>query len=153
YPPLYPPITHPQNPAIPREWLENVERELAGIHSYAGAIAGTLAAEGNVDFNRYRGNRNLTTIFPFSIPFSFGRAISSLRAPPQAPRFEADFTGTVFDSNTIAQAHGIPTSGAGGFVLTLDLEEFESLAVIIRWGVWITFFVGLMLLTNKLIRW
>ncbi|MCL2190350.1 MAG: hypothetical protein FWB87_16480, partial [Defluviitaleaceae bacterium] len=163
YPPLYPPITHPQNPAIPREWLENVERELAGIHSYAGAIAGTLAGE--VDLNLSASDVApyfWTTRFPFSIPFSYSRMIQSLWTTPQAPRFEFDFTGTILDAGRLSDRPSPPRvqenpvlahSGMSGAVLVIDLRDFERIAVYARWGIFIAFAFGLLKSTNMFIRW
>jgi len=80
---------------------------------------------------------DLTMVFPFCIPFDFGRAISSLQKEPKAPVYEIDFKGTKF----------------GDYKWRLDMAEFESMVVYVRWGIWITFFVGLIVTTHKFIKW
>lgn len=151
----------PDTPAIPQDWLDAIERDLAaGAAAGAAAAAGILALPyalgGTMQFYftpSTPGRNRITTIFPFSIPFSFGLAITTLRAPAVPPRFEADFSGTVLDGGTLASAHGIEGLNTGGFNLVIDFAWLENLAMVIRWTVWIGFFVGLMFLTNKVIRW
>jgi hypothetical protein len=129
---------------ITQQWLDMVDKRLREIREAAEAqtekiknIPGDIGGNMAFDFDGNRNRHRMTTVFPFSIPFSFGAAITSLRAPPQAPRFEIDFEGTIFE----------------GYVWVLDFEEFESIVVVVRWAVWIAFFIGLMMVTNKVIRW
>jgi hypothetical protein len=122
---------------ITQQWMDDVTRNLEDINTGVGALAAAVAVPTELNFRNETRERMITTVFPFSIPFSFGRAITSLRATPQAPRFEVNFSGTIF----------------GDYVWVLDMGMFESVAQVIRWAVWISFFVGLMLLTNKVIRW
>jgi len=113
------------------------------------AIVGT----GQIDTDRIR-NTDFTILFPFSIPFDFARAISSLRATPVAPRFEMDFSGTVLDGQYMASRHGVDPSIVGTTSsIVIDLGEFEQIAYVIRWVVWFGFFVGLMMATHKFIKW
>lgn len=76
-------------------------------------------------------------VFPFCIPFDLIRAVKSLAVEPKAPVFSMDFSGTMF----------------GEYKWELDLSDYESIAQIVRWIVWISFFVGLMFATRKLMKW
>jgi hypothetical protein len=139
-----------QNTATQNQSLDENLKELnRQVGNLPGAIAGQVVGDGNINFNTPSG---ITTVFPFSIPFSFSRAVMGLRAPPQAPRFEADFSGTIFDTRTLTQEYGMDGKGEN-FVWVLDMADFESVAAVIRWTVWISFFIGLMFVTNKVIRW
>lgn len=118
--------------------LNNV---LDGIKALPAIIAQTLSValvgDMALNFESMNNRTQLTTVFPFCIPFDLAHAIESLRVPPKAPTFGADFSGTIF----------------GNYQFRLDLSEYESIAQIIRWTVWISFFIGLLFITPKLIRW
>lgn len=77
-------------------------------------------------------------VFPFCIPFDFMRAIQSLAVAPNAPVFAMDFSGIEMFQ---------------GFVWELDMSDYESLARVVRWGVFFSFVVGLMFATRKLMKW
>jgi len=136
-------IVVPGFPAIPQDWLDAIQRDLAASAAAAAAAAAGVQAlpyamGGTMQFQFPVGNQNrITTIFPFSIPFSLARSITMLSAPATPPRFTADFNGTVFD----------------GFVLDIDFAWLENIAMVIRWTVWVGFFVGLMFATKKIIQW
>ena len=118
-------------PALMNQMINYIRAIPAAI---ALAVVGTM----QFDFSKIRNtNLDFATIFPFSIPFDFYLAINSLNVSPVIPVFEIDFSGTIF----------------GSTVFRLDFSDFEDIAQIIRWGIWISFFMGLMLVTNKLIRW
>ena len=108
-----------------------------GIQAIPAAVTSTLVGTMELDFSRLRTSQNVTTLFPFSIPFDYYRTIASLRVPPQVPVVEMDFSGTIF----------------GDYVWRLDMSEFEFIAEIVRWGVWIMFFIGLITATHKFIKW
>jgi len=121
------------------------------LRQLPAAIGNTMVGSMQFDFSN---DRNLSMLFPFSIPFDLYRMIGSLNVPAKAPRFEIDFEGTVFDVNYIADELNIPQSNLpGAFVMVLDMENFESVAQIIRWTVWLSFVVGLMFATSKVIKW
>jgi hypothetical protein len=107
------------------------------IKSLPQSIATAVVGTATIDYSPLKNNIDLTTVFPFCIPFDFIRAITSLQAAPQAPSFTIDFSGTVL----------------GDYIWELDMADFETPARVIRWGVWISFFIGLMIATQKFIKW
>jgi len=129
-------VAPPVNPPVD-EALGGI---LDAITALPGQLANTMVGTMELDFSRFQNTTSLTMLFPFSIPFDFVRAINSLRVPPKPPRFEIDFTGTVLAGNQEV-------------VWALDLSDFESIAQVVRWTVWISVFIGLMLATHKFIKW
>jgi hypothetical protein len=116
-------------------WLQETNQ---GIRDLPGRISSTLIGSGNFNFDN--NGVSLATIFPFSVPFSFGRMIESLSETPKAPRFEIDFAGTILDGNRLG-GRGVKKddeilvmSGMQGTKFVLDLEDFENIAIYIRWG-------------------
>lgn len=73
--------------------------------------------------------------FPFCIPFDIYKLFNILSAEPQAPHFQIPIT--IVD--------GEPVN------IDIDLSEWDWIAEIVRWFMWIIFVVGLLALTNKLI--
>lgn len=73
--------------------------------------------------------------FPFCIPFDIYKLFNILSAEPQAPQFQIPIT--IVD--------GEPVN------IDIDLSEWDWIAEIVRWFMWIIFVVGLLALTNKLI--
>jgi hypothetical protein len=88
----------------------------------------------------------LTTVFPFSIPFSFAAALSSLNAPPKTPRWEIDFSGTVLSGDYW-------DNSSQSSRIVIDMAEFETIAQVVRWGTFLSFAFGLMMATRKFITW
>jgi hypothetical protein len=128
-----------------------IEETNNNLRQLPAAIGNTMVGSMTFDFDN---DRNLTMVFPFSIPFDITRAIGSLRVPPQAPRFEIDFEGTIYDVNVLAAELGLPGGNLpDAFVMVLDMEYFDPVAQVIRWTVWLSFFVGLMYATSKVIKW
>jgi hypothetical protein len=113
----------------------------AGVQAAPATMANTMTATmvGTMQFDvtGFTTLPSLAQVFPFSIPFDLYNALAGLVRPGYAPRFEIDFTDTVF--------------GGGKFVL--DFAEFEGLAAIVRWGLFLSFVIGLMLSTKTLIQW
>ena len=118
--------------------LNNV---LDAIKSLSASISQTLSValvgDMTLNFDKVNNRVPLSNVFPFSIPWDLTNAVESLRVAPVAPSFSADFSGTVLD----------------GYSFELDLSEYDSVAQIIRWSVWIAFFIGLIVGTSKLIKW
>jgi hypothetical protein len=79
---------------------------------------------------------NLTTKFPFSIPWDVKNAITSLQATPTPPSWTINFDSRYFK---------------GGGNVVLDFSQFETLAAVSRWGILIMFNISLILLSKKLI--
>jgi hypothetical protein len=116
-----------------------------GVQALPLTIADSLAGFYDIQSNQ-RIRNPLTTVFPFSIPFSLAAAISSLNAPPKTPRWELDFTGTVLSGSYWGGSDE-------GSTIVIDLAELESVVRIIRWGLALTFGFGLLMLTRKMITW
>jgi hypothetical protein len=150
-----------------QEWEQEVGETLGGmagvlssvntgVNTIAHALTTGLIGDMNIRFDPSGGG--MTTKFPFSIPFDLARALSSLAAVPEAPRFEIDLSGTILDANRFGgqnQQDGgevFDESGMHGAVWVLDLSDFEGIAYVIRWSVWISFMVGLILITPKIFR-
>ena len=73
--------------------------------------------------------------FPFCLPFDIYTVYNLLSAPPIAPQFEIPFE----------------MEGYFDYSIEVDLSEFEMVATIVRWFLYIIFIIGLILVTNKLI--
>jgi len=154
------PIPQPPPGPLTQQWLDTMQTNVNEINQWmqnanqADREVGEQiitelqrlpeAIRGPMDFDFLKGGAGggggrpmWATVFPFSIPFAFGSAITSLNVPPQAPRFTVDFGGTIFE----------------GYVLDLNFDEFEQVATVIRWTVWLGFFIGLMFVTRKVIQW
>lgn len=78
----------------------------------------------------------VATRFPFSIPFDLVNSFSAFNVAPVAPKWKVDFPSTYF---------------TGGGTFDIDFAMFDSWAVIIRWGELLTFSVGLILISRKMI--
>ena len=111
---------------------------LNDIHTLPDTVSLALVGTMQFDFSKIQNSDlDFTAVFPFSIPFDFVLAITSLNIPPMTPTFEIDFSGTIF----------------GNTSFHLNFSDYENIAQAIHWGIWISFFIGLMFVTNKLIRW
>lgn len=73
--------------------------------------------------------------FPFCIPFDIYKLFNIFSAEPQAPHFQVPIT----------IVNGSPVN------IDIDLSEWNWIAEIVRWFLWIIFVVGLLAVTNKLI--
>lgn len=73
--------------------------------------------------------------FPFCLPFDIYTVFNLLSSPPVAPQFEIPFE----------------MEGYFEYSIDVDLSEFEMIASIVRWFLYIIFIIGLILVTNKLI--
>lgn len=73
--------------------------------------------------------------FPFCLPFDIYNVFNLLSAPPIAPQFDIPFE----------------MEGYFDYSIEVDLSEFEMVATIVRWFLYIIFIIGLILVTNKLI--
>lgn len=80
---------------------------------------------------------DLSSLFPFCIPFDLVHLISALDADPVAPEWEVPFK---------VPAYGID------YTFDLDLSVFDGAAKIFRLGETLLFILGLILLTRNLIK-
>lgn len=81
---------------------------------------------------------DLTMVFPFCLPFDLMRLFDALSAEPEAPCFHFPFV--------------VPSLGID-MVVDIDLAFLDSVMEIFRAGILITFIIGLIYSTSKLIRW
>lgn len=83
---------------------------------------------------------DLTGLFPFCIPFDIVRILSAFNAPAEAPHF--NWT--------------LPTGYQNGQVAyetyTIDLSQFDTVAQVVRVFEYISFVLGLAIITRDLIR-
>lgn len=79
----------------------------------------------------------LSEKFPFCVPFDLFRLVRALNAPPVAPRWEIPFPIASLDYEQ---------------EIVIDLGEFETLAVPIRWGLTLIFILGLLVVSRKMIQ-
>lgn len=83
---------------------------------------------------------DLRNLFPFCIPFDIVRILSAFNATPQAPHF----------------TFNLPTGYQGGVLsyttYSIDLAQFETVAQVVRVLEYISFVLGLALITRDLIR-
>ena len=77
----------------------------------------------------------ITKKFPFSIPWDLYNSIKNLAFPGKAPCWTWTFKTPV-----------------GTYPLKVDMKDWEPAAVISRWGLSLLFLIGLILLTNKVIK-
>lgn len=92
----------------------------------------------NIDFgdNPELVRTDLKMVFPFCIPFDLIDAIKLFNAPPKAPVFEIP----------------IPMGDVAHETITIDMEQFESLAQIFRIFMTIMFIMSLILITRQIIK-
>lgn len=76
-----------------------------------------------------------TQKFPFCLPYDLAKAFSGLFDTPEAPKFVLPFKiGNVINEE-----------------VTIDLEKYTPLAMIVRWGLSVLMVIGLILVSRKLI--
>ncbi|MDE7282846.1 MAG: hypothetical protein K2N85_04580 [Lachnospiraceae bacterium] len=92
--------------------------------------------ETDIDMNDYKVN--LTSVFPFCIPFDFITLLDVLDAEPVAPRFEFPVVIPALDYQE---------------TVIIDMSIFDEVAEIIRLCETISFIIFLMFATSKVIRW
>lgn len=92
--------------------------------------------ETDIDMNDYKVN--LTSVFPFCIPFDFITLLEVLDAEPVAPCFEFPVVIPALDYQE---------------TVIIDMSIFDEVAEIIRLCETISFIIFLMFATSKVIRW
>lgn len=113
------------------EKLTNIEAYLATI---AGAVAISETAEIPKGFEIDTPDI-ITDKFPFSLPYDIYHTFNLLSADPVAPSIHFP----------------IKMEGVFDFSIDVDLSEYNWIAEIVRWFLFIVFVIGLILATNKLI--
>jgi hypothetical protein len=118
--------------------LQNIEDEARSIPQRIGDVI--VGQPDNLDFSPLEDLRAVSGVFPFSIPWDLRNAFlamfgGSVAAAP-APVFEIDLTDTVLASK-----------------LKIDFAEYETMAIVVRWGIMGLFVIGLISATGRLIKW
>jgi len=122
-------------------WLQSLWGVMDNIWQWllnAGATIGTavIGSPSAINFDAFDMSI-ISTRFPFSVPWDLYFLIDGLSAPPQVPEFRADLSGTVL-------------APAGDLVISL--APFNSLRLVLRWGVFVGFTLFLILSTRNLVR-
>lgn len=79
----------------------------------------------------------ITKKFPFSIPWDLYNSVSNLSTTAKAPVFDIPFTATAVGVNT---------------TIHIDMAKFDPVATLARWGLSLLFLIGLIILTNRMIK-
>lgn len=79
----------------------------------------------------------ITRKFPFSIPWDLYNSIANLVSPGEAPIWKIPFKNEKLGFD---------------YSVTLDMSQYNTLAALMRWGLSLLFLMGLILVTNKLIK-
>lgn len=110
--------------------------QLEGINEGVGSISEALEVPTTSEAPAFKFD--LTTLFPFCIPFDIYRFVTMFSASPVAPHVQIPFN--------------IPAVGLQ-YTFDLDFSSFDSVASVLRSVELIAFCVGLAILTSKVIRW
>jgi hypothetical protein len=126
--------------ALPNGIIYLLQRILDFLATIADAIALAIVGTMVLDYSPLEELRAFNGVFPFSIPWDLRNAFLAMFggsvSPRPAPVFEIDLTDTVFNYNW-----------------KLEFSEYESMVVVIRWGIMGLFVAGLVMATSKLIQW
>ncbi len=112
--------------------------KLTSIEEQTKTIAEALTAEQDITADKKFDINTpsvITDKFPFSLPFDVYHVYNILSAEPVAPKF----------------TFPLKMDGVFDYSFEVDLSEYEWIAVIVRWLLFIIFIVGLIIVTNKLI--
>lgn len=101
--------------------------------------------DGNLNVKDFKMDKDLTTVFPFCIPFDVIRVFNVLKADPVAPIFEFDFTTLpVFDE--------VPEQYHDNMVFKLDMRDYDDFVKVVRVFVFLSFVLFLIIKTRDLVR-
>lgn len=101
--------------------------------------------DGNLNVKDFKMDKDLTTVFPFCIPFDLIRVFNVLKADPVAPIFEFDFTTLpVFDE--------VPEQYHDNMVFKLDMRDYDDFVKVVRVFVFLSFVLFLIIKTRDLVR-
>ena len=84
---------------------------------------------------------DLTTIFPFCIPFDLMKLLAVLDAEPETPVFDLKLPYLNADGQIVDN------------IYTIDFSSFDELMQIVRMGELLVFLIGLAIITSKVIKW
>jgi hypothetical protein len=106
-----------------------------GVQSIVDSIAGAPTVAVNFAPLTIAGS-TIATKFPFSIPFDLVNSVSALNVSGVAPHWQYTFPAGIYN-------------GTGS--IDIDFAQFEDWAKVVRWGMLISFSVGLILITRQII--
>ncbi len=93
-------------------------------------LIGDMVIETNTDSED--PDLDWSMVFPFCIPFDLARMFESLVSEGAPPRFEAEIMG---------------------YPWVIDFADYEFIRGTIRWALWLTFVICLMVMTSRVIKW
>lgn len=113
-------------------------KDIADINAAVQSIAESITAVQEITAEKDFDIDTPTTIidkFPFCLPFDVYNTFNLLSAQPVAPKFTLP----------------LKMEGVFDFSISVDFTEYEWIANIVRWLLYVVFILGLILATNKLI--
>ena len=138
------------DPAITDEPAVDVpEGSEAVAITNTAAIAASIAdtyGKGNINMNNFKIKKDLSTTFPFSLPWDIMRILKIFQADPVAPVFEFDFSG-YFPFNLV------PAEYKSNLVFRLDLSDFDTIIKVEKFFITMGYALFLITVTrSKMIR-
>jgi hypothetical protein len=106
-----------------------------GVQSIVDSMVGAPTVAVNFAPLTIAGS-TIATKFPFSIPFDLVNSVSALNVSGVAPHWQYTFPAGIYN-------------GTGS--IDIDFAQFEDWAKVVRWGMLISFSVGLILITRQII--
>lgn len=103
-------------------------------------LTAAIAASNNIDIDKdydfdVETPQSIIDKFPFCLPFDIYNAFNILSAEPEAPVFSIP----------------LKMEGVFDYSIEVDLSQFNDIANIVRWFLYVIFIIGLILVTNKLL--
>jgi len=127
-------VVDPEVPITPD--LTGIAGALAKILSWLKAIPKTIVGEGSLDFSAFNDIK-LSGLFPFCIPFDLINSFKVFNVPPKEPVWTVEFSKT-------------PMVGMPDMVI--DMREYNWLFSIGRFFIYISFVIGLIIITRNIIK-
>jgi len=128
------PALNPEIPVTPD--LTGIAGVLSKILSMLKAIPRTVVGEGSLDFSAFNDIK-LSGLFPFCIPFDLINSFKVFNVPPKEPVWTVEFSKT-------------PMVGMPDMVI--DMREYNWLFSIGRFFIYISFVIGLIMITRNIIK-
>lgn len=119
-----------------QEQIGELTNELTDIKEQVAEITEAVTTEVDIPIDNLSLPQIIATKFPFCIPFDLFNAFNSFSG---LPREAPSWTIPLEVQNTRTE-------------IEIDLSEYETWAVVTRWGTLIAFNIGLILITRRLIK-
>lgn len=110
------------------------------LNTFWGTLTNTMTdlfVYRDFDYTSLQIPNTIINKFPFCIPFDIKNAVAGLLATPQAPKWIINFDNGIF---------------RGGGQIEIDFAIFEPFAVVIRWGIYLIFLFGIVIITRNIIQ-